>query len=201
MKKIVCNYNGVVLAFKAYYIIYKLTHRNFVLWLKHRKKEQYPFTDTQKMLIEKIKNKKSILIDSFGYLFGKNNENVISIENKKYKKIFDKIIDSNKKIYTTDNFFSNTMLQIIKRESPTYLVFFYADILRYKSVEDLAELINYIKKELQNISLLFFLDMTFIDFNKIKYTNSDVIEMLKNKIYLPFSYKKISEFDYFIEIT
>ena len=93
------------------------------------------------------------------------------------------------------------MLQIIKRESPTYLVFFYADILRYKSVEDLAELINYIKKELQNISLLFFLDMTFIDFNKIKYTNSDVIEMLKNKIYLPFSYKKISEFDYFIEIT
>lgn len=201
MKKIISNYNEATLDFKAYYIIYKKTHRNFVLWLKHRKKEQYPFTDAQKILIKKIKNKKSILLDSFGYLFVKNNENVISFENKKYKKIFDKIIDSNKKIYTTNNFFSKTMLQIIKRESPDYLVFFYADILRYKSVEDLAEFINSIKKALQNINLLFFIDMTFIDFNKIKYSNNDVIEILKNKINSLFSYKKIYRFDYFIEIT
>jgi hypothetical protein len=201
MKKIIPNYNSVVLDFRAYYIIYKITHRNFVLWLKYRKKEQYPFTDAQKMIIEKIENKKSIFIDSFGYFFVKNNENVISFENKKYKKIFDKILDSNKKIYTTSDFFSNIMLQIIKRESPTYLVFFYADILRYKSVEDLAKFINYTKKKFKNMILLFFIDITFIDFNKIKYSNNDVIEMLKNKINALFSYKKISEFDYFIEIT
>jgi hypothetical protein len=201
MKKIISNYNDVIFNFKAHYIIYKLTHRNFVFWLEHRKKEQYPFTDAQKIIIEKIKNKKSILIDSFGYLFVKNNENIICFENKKYKKIFDKIIDSNKKIYTTNNFFSNTMLQIIKRESPTYLAFFYTDILRYKSVEDLAEFINYVKKEFKNISLLFFIDMIFVDFNKIKYSNNDAIEILKNKINSVFSYKKISELDYFIEIT
>jgi len=200
MKKIISNYNDVIFNFKAHYIIYKLTHRNFVFWLKYRKKEHYPFTDVQKIFIEKTKNKKSILIDSFGYIFAKNNKNIICFENKKYKKIFDKIIDPNKKIYTTSNFFSNTMLQIIKRESPKYLAFFYADILRYKSVKDLAKFINYIKKEFKNISLLFFIDLKFIDFNKIKYSDIDLIEMLKNKINSVFLYKKISEFDYLIEI-
>ena len=92
------------------------------------------------------------------------------------------------------------MLQIIKRESPKYLAFFYADILRYKSVEELAEFINYIKNEFKNISLLFFIDLTFIDFNKIRYSDIDLIEMLKNKINSVFLYKKISEFDYLIEI-
>lgn len=201
MKKIISNFDGVILDFKADYVIYKLTHRNFVFWLEHRKKEQYPFTDAQKIIIEKIKNKKSILIDSFGYLFVKNNKNIICFENKKWKKIFDKIPNFDKKVYITDNFFSDTMLQIIKRESPTYLAFFYADILRYKSVEDLAEFINYVKKEFKSISLLFFIDMIFIDFNKIKYSNNDAIEMLKNKVNSVFSYKKISELDYFIEIT
>jgi len=201
MKKIVSNYNKLILDFKSYYIIYKKNHPNFSFWLKHRKKEKYPFTDAQKIMIEKIKNKKSILIDSFGYLFIKHNKNIICFENKKYKKIFNKILDSNKKIYTTGDFFSNTMLQIIKRESPNYLVFFYADILRYKSVDSLAELINYIKKEFKNINLLFFIDITFIDFNKIRYSNNDAIEILKNKINSVFSYKKISEFDYLIEIT
>ena len=38
---------------------------------------------------------------------------------------FDKIPNFDKKVYTTDNFFSNTMLQIIKKESPNYLVFSY----------------------------------------------------------------------------
>ena len=146
MKKIVSNYNIVIRNFKLYYIIYKKTHRNFSFWLKHRKKEQYPFTDAQKIMIEKIKNKKSILIDSFGYLFFKNNKNIICFENKKYKKIFNKISNFDKRVYTTDNFFSDTMLEIIKKESPNYLVFSYTDILRYKSVEELAEFINYVKK-------------------------------------------------------
>ena len=93
------------------------------------------------------------------------------------------------------------MLQIIKRECPDYLVFFYADILRYNSVDFLAEFVNYLKKKFKNINLLFFIDMTFIDFNKIRYSNSDAIEILKNKINYVFSCKKISEFYYFIEIT
>jgi hypothetical protein len=93
------------------------------------------------------------------------------------------------------------MLEIIKKESPSYLVFSYTDILRYKSVEELAEFINYVKKEFKNISLLFFIDMIFIDFNKIRYSNNDAIGILKNKINSVFSYKKISELDYFIEIT
>jgi hypothetical protein len=105
MKKIVSNYNIVIHNFKLYYIIYKKTHRNFSFWLKHRKKEQYPFTDAQKIMIEKIKNKKSILIDSFGYLFFKNNKNIICFENKKYEKIFNKISNFDKRVYTTDNFF------------------------------------------------------------------------------------------------
>jgi len=201
MKKIVSNFDGVIRDFKADYITYKKTHRNFSFWLKHRKKEQYPFTDAQKIMIKKIKNKKSILIDSFGYLFVKNNENVICFENKKWKKIFDKIPNFDKKVYITDNFFSDTMLQIIKKESPDYLVFSYTTILRYKSVEDLAEFINYVKTEFKNIILLFFIDMILIDFNKIKYSNNDAIEILKNKINSVFSYKKISELDYFIEIA
>jgi hypothetical protein len=201
MKKIVSNYNGVVLNFRAYYIIYKKTHRNFVFWLKYRKKEKYPFTDAQKILIKNIKNEKTILIDSFGYLFIKNNKNIICFEDKKYKKIFDKILDNNKKIYMTCDFFNNTMLQIIKRESPSYLVFFYSDILRYNSLDSLAKFINYISKELQNINLMLFIDMTFIYFNKIKYCNSDAVEILKNKINSGISCKKISEFEYFLEIT
>jgi hypothetical protein len=200
MKKVISSYNNVNLDFREYYIIYKKTHRNFVFWLKYRKKEKYPFTDAQKILLKKIENKKSILIDSFGYLFNKSNKNSICFENKNYKKIFDKILNSNKKIYTTSNFFSNTMVHIIKRESPRYLVFFYADILRYHSLDSLAEFINDIKKKLKNINLLFFIDITFINFNKIKYSNSDAIETLKNKINFVFSYKKISEFDYLMEI-
>ena len=200
MKKVISSYNNVTLGFREYYIIYKKTHRNFVFWLKYRKKEKYPFTDDQKILIKKIENKKSILIDSFGYLFNKSNKNIICFENKKYKKIFDKILNSNKRIYTTSNFFSSTMAHIIKRESPSYLVFFYADILRYYSLDSLAEFINDIKKKFKNINLLFFVDITFIDFNKIKYSNNDAIETLKNKINSVFSYKKISEFDYFMEI-
>lgn len=200
MKKNISNYDNVELDDRAYYVIYKKTNRNFDFWLKHRKKKEYPFTDAQKIFLEKTNNTKSVLLDSFGYLFKNSNKNIVCFENKKYKKIFDKIVDSNKKIYTY-NVLSDTLFQIVKRESPAYLVFFYADILRYRSVESLAEFINDIKKKLQNINLLFFVEMTFIDFNKLKYSNNDSIEILKNKINAVCSYKKITEFDYFIEIA
>ena len=197
MKKIISNYNNLVFDFRANYTIYKMTHTNFIFWLKQRKKKQYVLLDAQKIFMDKVNNEKSIFIDSFGYFF---NKDTVFFENIRYEKIFNKIPDPKKKIYTTNNFFSDDVVNIIKEESPHYVVFFYADILRYNTIEKLAELINCFKKKLQHIDLLLFIDITYLDFNKIKYTNREAVEILKSKIDAKSLCKKISEFDYLIEV-
>lgn len=197
MRKIISNYDNAVLDFRANYQIYKMTHINFISWLKQRKNKQTVLSDAQKIFIERNINKKNIFIDSFGYFFNKGS---ICIENIKYEKIFHKILDTKKKFYTTNNFFSDDVANIIKKESPQYVVFFYATVLRYNTIEKLAELINFFKKKLEHINLLLFIDIIYLDFNKIKYTNKDAIEILARKINSKSLCQKISEFDYLIEV-
>lgn len=197
MKKIISNYDNAVFNFRANYQIYKMTHINFISWLKQRKNKQAILSDAQKIFIERNINKKNIFIDSFGYFFNKGS---ICIENIRYEKIFHKILDPKKKFYTTNNFFSDDVTNFIKKESPQYVVFFYSIVLRYNTIEKLSELINCFKKKLEHINLLLFIDMIYLDFNKIKYTNIDAIEILKSKIDSKSFCKKISEFDYLIEV-
>jgi hypothetical protein len=201
MKKIIKNYNNIILNKRAKYILYKRTHFLFADWLKQRKKNIYNLSTIQTEILKNIPTGNSIWVDSFGHAFYKMNKNIISFENKLYNFIFKKIKDD-KKIYATDNFFSKTNTQVInKKLQPNSFVFFNCEIFRYVNIDEFIKKCEFLIQSYKDKKIIIFFDLLKIDFNRIKINNQEVIEKLKKNILNIKKFKKIDDFKYLLEIN
>ena len=159
------------------YTVYKRSHPLFEKWMKqkHKKIQKNPTDD---LILDLVENKKSIWIDSFGYCFREYNKNIISIE-------WDTVGDLLKYIpyvhTRTDLHNTQTHEELRQTYQPEIVVYFKSTIFKYLT---LPELINKIKelKQIYIVEMCILVDLTFIDYNKLKYPIPDIINQLQDAL-------------------
>jgi len=176
--KIINNYAELdVLSSKAKKIIYNNIHNKI----------------NQSDILNLLPKGKSVWIDSGGDGI---NSDITAFENRKWKTIF-----NSKTIKYYEKFDSLTLVKAINRYiNPSSIVIYQSDEFRYINVQELINKINFLIKS-YSTKILIYLDNTFIDFNKLKYSNQHIIEHTKKNITRNSTVHIINNFQYIFEIN
>jgi len=172
------NYKDLSLigSIRVQYSLYKSTHPLFQRWMRQRHKTIQK-DDIDDLVLEYTRDKKSLWIDSFGHCFSKYDPKIISIE-----PVFAQAM-----LKTIPNIFCRGDLQnpdthqeIAKTFNPEIVVYFKSTIFKYITISKLTENVL----ALRNIypALCIYIDLQFINYNKIKYPVNNVIQQIQENL-------------------
>ena len=142
-------------------------------------------------IAERLPAGKSVWIDSNG---DATNPNVLAFENEKWKGIFDPHMPI--KFYKYFN--SPTLVQAINKYiKPTSVVIYQSEEFRYLTPEELQYKIEFMVDSYPT-KIFIYIDMLGIDFNKLKYSYTHIIESVvtQNTII-----HDLNDFKYLLEIN
>ena len=165
---------------RVLFSMYSVSKENFEYWLVARKNKKISVSKRQEIILNLLDNKTSIWLDGFGFALRNFNNKIISIEQQRFKNILNKIKNNNC-IYFSNNLFSDKSLNIINKKFISNVVVVDFQIFEYTT---LLEIINFLKnlyKIFKERKLIVCIDLKKIDFNKLKFTNNEILEeILKN---------------------
>jgi hypothetical protein len=165
---------------RVLFSMYSVSKENFKYWLIARKNKKISISKKQEIILNLLDNKTSIWLDGFGFALRNFNNKIISIEQQRFKNILNKIKNNNC-IYFSKNLFSDNSLKIINKKFISNVVVVDFQIFQYNT---LLEIINFLKnlyKIFKERKLIICIDLKKIDFNKLKFTNNEILEeILKN---------------------
>jgi hypothetical protein len=165
---------------RVLFSMYSVSKENFKYWLVARKNKKISVSKRQEIILNLLDNKTSIWLDGFGFALRNFNNKIISIEQQRFKNILNKIKNNNC-IYFSNNLFSDKSLNIINKKFISNVVVVDFQIFEYTT---LLEIINFLKnlyKIFKERKLIVCIDLKKIDFNKLKFTNNEILEeILKN---------------------
>jgi len=134
---------------------------------------------------------KSVWIDSAGV----PDKNRYVFENRKWKEIFE-----SKEIKYYKDFFSPTLMHSIKKYiNPDFIVLNNSEEFRYLTPHELTTKIEIISNYYQT-KIFLSINTIFLDFNKLKYPNSLIVENVAINL-LKYKIHKIDNFKYIYEIN
>lgn len=169
-------YNVHVLdSVRVQYSTYKLGHPLFEKWMRQKhKKIQKDLPDS--LILDLIENKKSMWIGCFGHCFSIYNSNIISIEEISKANLLKGISN----IYFRHDLYSlTTHEELLKTFKPEIVVYFKSHYFRYLTVPELINKIAEVKNIYSNQGLCIYLDLQFIDFNKLKYPIRHIVDQIQ----------------------
>ena len=165
---------------RVLFSMYSVSKENFKYWLVARKNKKISVSKRQEIILNLLDNKTSIWLDGFGFALRNFNNKIVSIEQQRFKNILNKIKNNNC-IYFSNNLFSDKSLNIINKKFISNVVVVDFQIFEYTT---LLEIINFLKnlyKIFKERKLIICIDLKKIDFNKLKFTNNEILEeILKN---------------------
>jgi hypothetical protein len=160
---------------RVQYAVYKSVHPLFAKWMreKHKKILKDPPCS---LILDLIENKKSMWIDSFGYCFNTYNTNIISIEGVRARNLLKGISN----IYIRPNL-NNLKIheELLETFKPEIVIYFKSQLFKYLTVPELINKISELKSIYANQELCIYLDLLFIDFNKLKYPMQHIIDQIQ----------------------
>lgn len=167
------DYSQVLETAKVQYKLYKANHELFAQWIKSRK-HKFTLTANQTAILQMIPNGKSLWLDSFGYALG--SKNIISIEEKKYKKVFGSFFPN---MYFKEDIFSEETCKILnKLITPASVVIYFSPLFKYLLEDELYKQLTVLKTSFPDSKIIVGLDSIFLDFNKIKWSVDSVINRI-----------------------
>ena len=134
---------------------------------------------------------KTVWIDSNGDAM---KSNIVAFENEKWKGIF----DPRKPVKYYKFFNSPTLVGAINKYiNPTSIVIYHSEEFRYLTPEELRYKLEFMVDSYPT-KILIYLDMIGIDFNKLKYSHSHVLESVlpENTVV-----HNLEDFEYLLEIN
>jgi hypothetical protein len=166
---------GMLTNIRVQYSTYKGGYPLFAKWMREKHKKiltDIPYSS----ILEIIKNKKSMWVDSFGYCFNTHNPNIISIEGIRRAYLLKGIPN----IYFRPNLNNLKMHEeLLETFKPEIVVYFKSPIFKYLTVPELINKISGLKNIYANQRLCIYLDLTFIDFNKLKYPITHIMDQIQ----------------------
>ena len=134
----------------------------------------------QEIILNLLDNKTSIWLDGFGFALRNFNNKIISIEQQRFKNILNKIKNNNY-IYFSNNLFSEKSLNIINKKFISDVVVVDTQIFNYTTTIEIINFLKNLYKIFKERKLIICIDLKKIDFNKLKFTNNEILEeILKN---------------------
>jgi hypothetical protein len=163
---------------RVQYSMYKVGHPLFAKWMRQKhKKIQKDLPDS--LILDLIENKKSMWIDSFGYCFNNYNPDIISIEEISIVNLLKGIPNT----YFRHNLHDLRIHEeLLKTVQPEIVVYFKSQIFKYLTVPELINKIVELKNIYTNQTLCIYLDLQFIDFNKLKYPITHIIDQIHQQL-------------------
>ena len=194
--KIIKNYNEVMYSIDNKKIIYQKEHENYNFFINHKSLD----SPIHRMVLTVLPKGNSIWIDGFGYAM--KIERIISFELRHNKEIFNGL-DKKYKIHFAENFSTkNTMKTIEKIYQPSSFVFYFPPFLKYTSIEEYNNFLNLYYNFFLKRKIVILIDLKFIRFNKIRFTNREAIDYICNHIpQTHIRIQKIDNFKYMLEIN
>ena len=194
--KTIKDYNQFIESVDNKTKIYKYDHENFRYFIDKKPLNSF----LHDSLIKKLPIGNSIWIDSFGY--GMEMENVISFENRFYKEVFDKL-DKKYKIHFASDFLAKRTIKTIEKiYNPSSVVFYFSPFLKYKTVEEYRYFLNVYYNFFNKKKIILLIDLKFLQFNRIMFSNHTVINDICNNIPKEqFKIQKLDTFKYMVEIN
>jgi len=161
---------------RVQYSKYKVSHPLFAKWMREKhKKIQKELPNS--LILDLIENKKSMWIDSFGYCFNTYNPDIISIE---YFGRSSTLLKGIPNIYFRPNLHNLTHhAELLETFKPEIVVYFKSQIFKYLTVPELINKISGLKTIYTTQVLCIYLDLQFIDFNKLKYPITHIIDQIQ----------------------
>jgi len=176
--KIIESYNDVELSPEAKKKLYEVSH-----------KQQYKNT-----IYNLLPEGKSVWIDSAGDC---NKANIVAFEHRKWEGIFDHHMPV--KYYSKVN--STTMVNAINKYIvPTSIVMYESEEFRYITTKELIDKVCFLHASF-NAKLIIYINLIYVDFNKLKYTQSYIIEQVKAQTPPNTIIHHINKFEYLLEIN
>jgi hypothetical protein len=160
---------------RVQYSMYKVGHPLFEKWMRQKHKTiQKDQPDS--LILDFIDNKKSMWIDSFGYCFNTYNPNIISIEEISRANLLKGIPNTYFRYNLHD---LKTHEELLKTVQPEIVVYFKSQLFKYLTVPELVNKISELKNIYNKQGLCIYLDLQFIDFNKLKYPITHIIDQIQ----------------------
>lgn len=160
---------------RVQYAKYKGGHPLFAKWMreKHKKINRDP---PYSFILDIIENKKSMWIDSFGYCFNTYNPNIISIEGIREGNLLKGIPNT----YFRPNLHRLEMHEeLLQTFKPEIVVYYKSNIFKYLKVSELIRKMSELKGVYAEQELCICFDLQFIDFNKLKYPITHIIDQIQ----------------------
>lgn len=149
--------------------------------------------DHQQDILKLLPQGTSVWIDSNGVDI---NSNILAFENIKNKDILE-----SKNIRYYKNIFSKTLYQAINKYiKPLSIVFYQSEEFKYISDGQLVDSINFLK-ECIPCKIIIHINTIFIDFNKLKYPITSIIEKIKKNTDPTCKVHNLDNFKYIFEIN
>ena len=165
---------------RVLFSMYSVSKENFKYWLVARKNKKISVSKRQEIILNLLDNKTSIWLDGFGFALRNFNNKIISIEQQRFKNILNKIKNNNC-IYFSNNLFSDKSLNIINKKFISNVVVVDFQILEYTTPLEIINFLKNLYKIFKERKLIICIDLKKIDFNKLKFTNNEILEeILKN---------------------
>jgi hypothetical protein len=173
---------------KVLFSLYSASKENFKYWLVQRKNKKISLSKKQEVILKLLDNKTSIWLDGFGFALRDFNNKIISIEQYFFKNILNKI--NNNYIYFSNNLFSEKSLNIINKKFISDVVVVDSQIFDYTTTIEIISFLKNLYKIFKQRKLIICIDLKKIDFNKLKFTNNEILEEIlrnlniKNKLHI-----------------
>jgi hypothetical protein len=147
---------------------------------------------TRTEILDLVPNGKSVWFDNRGQYFSKN---AIVFEQHKWKQVL-QAKGNDKDVYFYKNFFSPTMVGVINRYiKPASVVINHSTHFKYVTPEELTNNLKFLIDSYR-VKILVSLNMLWIDFNKIKYTNQSVVNQVLKELDYSVKAHKFHEYPY-----
>lgn len=159
------------------FTLYKGTHPLFRKWMSEKHKTIVK-EEVHEIILQRIGNKRSLWIDSFGHCFNSYNTNIISVEYMRVQNLLKGLPN----IYCRPNLDSlTTHIELAETFDPEIVVYFKSLLLHYVTIPELVQKITEIK-DVYNVPICVYLDLIYINYNKMKYPINDIVQQINEQL-------------------
>lgn len=159
------------------YSRYKASHVLFDKWMRQKHKTIQK-SSTDNLILDSIGDRNSLWIDSFGHCFKSYNPKIISIEGMHTGNLLKGI----PYVYFRGNLnIVDTHIELAKTFQPEIVVSYKTQLFKYLTVPELVQKITEFKS-IYNAEICIYMDLQFIDFNKLKYPIVDITNQIQQKL-------------------